>query len=118
MLNRAGKTKIGCIIWLVLLVAAAYAAKEFGGVYLRRMKLEDLIQQQAGFAGQVEDEAIRQHIVQQVMTMKLPPEARRVTLVRTERPRAIRINVKYAETVDLFVTTARIPVSIEIRRAF
>lgn len=116
--NRAGKAKIGCVIWLVLLAAAAFAAKEFGGVYLRRLKLEDFMQRQAAFAGQSSDEAIRQRIVQEVVTMGLPPEARRVMLVRVQGPRAIRISVRYTDTANLLVTTVRVPVSLEVRRAF
>ncbi|MDX1450438.1 MAG: hypothetical protein R3246_15420 [Acidimicrobiia bacterium] len=118
MLNRAGKTKVGCVIWLLLLAASAYAAKEFGGIYLRRLKLEDATQAQAAFAGQIADEAIRQQLLAEVVTMDLPPEARRIMLARTSQPRALRIVIRYTETADLLFTTVQVPISIDVRRSF
>ena len=82
------------------------------------MKLEDAIQQQISFVGQIADNAIRQEIQNKAREMGLPPGAQRVGLTRTQRPRAIRITIAYAEPVNLLFTKTEIPVRIQISRGF
>ncbi len=116
--GRSGKLKIGLLLWLIVLGGAGYYSMAIGGVYWRRYRLEDAVMRDLSFAGQLTDEAIQRHVLEQVDQMNLPPEARRVQFVRTEGPRALQVTISYAETVNLLFTTRQFPVSIHIRRVF
>ena len=116
--NESGRIKIASIVLIVLLAGAIYYGREVGGVFLRKMKLEDTIQLQLSRVGQIEDSAIRQRIQSAAQDMNLPPDAQRVGLIRTAVPRAIRITIIYAEPVNLLFMQTEIPVRIEVSRGF
>jgi hypothetical protein len=110
--------KATSMVFLVVLAAAIYLAVEVGGVFFRKVKLEDAIQQQISFAGQVSDDAIRQQILNDVRAIGLPPGAQRIGLVRTGNPRVLRVTITYEETVNLLVTKKQIPVRVQVNRRF
>ncbi len=116
--DRSGKVKIGLLLWLIVLAVVGYYGIEFGGVYWRRYKLEEAVKQRLGYAGQLTSEGIRQHLLDDIASMDLPPAARNVKFVETRQPRALHVSISYAETVNLLFTTKKFPVSIEIRRSF
>lgn len=106
------------VLWLIVLAAIGYYGFEIGGVYLRRIKLEEAVKLRLAYAGQLTKEAIHERVVDDIVRMDLPYQARNVRLVETERPRALQVWISYAETVNLLFTTKKFPVSIEIQRAF
>jgi hypothetical protein len=116
--HPAGKVRVGLLVGLTLLAAAGYYGIEVGGVYWRRYKLEEAVKQDLGYAGQLTDEAIHRQLLNHIAGLGLPPEAQRLTFVRTQQPRALQVSISYAETVNLLFTTGKIPVSLQVRRIF
>lgn len=116
--DRSGKVKIALLLWLIVLAAIGYYGLEIGGVYFRRYKLEEHVKQRLAYAGQLTNEAIHRHLLDDIATMDLPPEARNLQFVETQGPRALHVSISYAETLDLLFTTKKFPVSIDIRRRF
>ena len=116
--NRRGKIRIGCLIWVLLGLVVGYVGFEYARVYqawfAARQDVEDLV----AFAGQLEDEAIRRRIVERMVFLDLPPQARQVRLWRVERPRGIRVALSYADSVNLVFTKRAIELSIEVGRSF
>lgn len=116
--DRSGKVKVGVLLWLIVLAAVGYYGFEVGGVYMRRYKLEEAVKLRLAYAGQLTNESIHQRVLDDIVGMDLPSEARNMTLVETDRPRALQVRIAYAETVNLLFTTKKLPVSINIRRSF
>jgi len=115
--DRTGKMKITSILLLLVIVAGAYVAYAFGGVYMRRYRLNDALDDQLSFAGEIADETIRAQLVNKIAGMHLPPAASRVRMSRSGA-RTIQVTVAYTETVNLLFTKKDIPVSITRRRTY
>ncbi len=97
--DRRGASSLGCLVMLALFVAAVYYGVHVGGVYLRFYQLKDDMQQQARFAGQFTDEAIRLRLLAQADS--LLGQTPKLKIERGGRPYRITIQGEYTETVDL-----------------
>lgn len=100
-LGRAGKTKYGCLVTLVVLAGVIYYGWGFGAVYLRYFQLLDEMNQAAQLGRTMDDATIEARLQAQMDSMDAPPQAHHFTIRRFERPREIRITASYTETVDL-----------------
>lgn len=96
-----GATSMGCLVSLLVVVAALYYGVNIGELYFRYYRLLDEMQQQAQIAPSLDDSTIRRRIQAAAKDIGLPPEAQQVTVVRRASPREIVIEVQYSETVDL-----------------
>ena len=94
-----GASSLGCLLTLVLFAAAVYYGVHIGGVYLRYYQLRDDMQQQARFAGQLTDQAIRLRLLAQADS--LLGQTPELKIERGGRPYHITIEAHYTETVDL-----------------
>jgi len=99
--NRRGASNIGCLISLVLFVAAIYYGINIGQVWLRYYQLVDEMEVSARLAPSLTDPVIRRRLEAKVDDLKLPPEAAKFTITRSGKPRSITIETQYSETVDL-----------------
>jgi hypothetical protein len=115
--NRSGKIRISTLLLLVVLAAGVYCGVAFGKVYWHRYKIQDAIDRQLSFGGQLVDESIRQRLSEDLAGMNLPPAARNVQVTRTS-PRTVEVSIKYTETVNLLFTKKQIPVSIREERTY
>lgn len=115
--SPSGKIKLGTVAMIVVLAAAGYYGQAFGSVYWRRMRLEDAVQQQLGFAGQLTNDAIAQRVQSTAVGMGLPQAARGVRLIRSEA-RILSIRITYTEDVNLLFGTRPIRLTIEASRSF
>jgi len=115
--DRSGKIKLVTALLLVVVVAAVYYGQAFGSVYWRRMRFEDAVQQQLGFAGQLTNEAIVQRVRNAANGMGLPQAASNVRLVRSEA-RSLSIRIVYTEEVNLLFGVQPIRFVIEAGRSF
>ena len=97
--TRRGRSRLGCLVSLLLLSAVAYFAFNIGEVYLRFFRLKDAMVQEARFAHNRDDEAIRLRLVAVADSLGLPDEAGRV-IIRRESTRII-ISTSYTEHVEL-----------------
>jgi len=96
---RRGKTRLGCLVTLLLVSAVAYFAFNIGEVYLRFFRLKDAMVQEARFAHNRDDEAIRLRLAALADSLGLPDDAGRM-IIRRESTRII-ISTSYSEHVEL-----------------
>ncbi len=100
------------------MVAAVYYAFEFGGVYWRQYRLEEVVEQQLAYAGQLADDAIRESLLDEIAGLGLPRESFIFYFRRIPQPQALEVSISYVETVNLVFTTKKMPMSLQIRRPF
>ena len=116
-LNRSGRIQFTTLLLLIALAAGGYCAVAFGKVWWHKYTIQDTIDRELSFAGQLVDESIRQRLVARLNEMNLPPAARKVQVTRTS-PKSIEVAIQYTETVNLVFTRKRIPVSIRQKRTY
>lgn len=96
---RAGRSSLGCLVMLLLLVAAGYFAVNVGEVYLRYYRFHDSMEQNARFAAHFDDDAIRNNLKLAADTLNLPEGAYSIQIRR--RDHQITISTDYYEHVEL-----------------
>jgi hypothetical protein len=96
---RAGASRLGCLVGLLLLVTVVYFGFNIGEVYFRFYRLKDAMEQEVRFAEARDDAAIRAHLTAVADSLGLPDAAGRVTIERTKS--GIVISSDYTEHVEL-----------------
>lgn len=99
--GRRGASTFGCVLWLVLFIAAIYYGSKVGGVYWRLYALRDAMENAARFAATQPDDVLRRQLNQSVDEIGLPPQAKRFRIRRTGSPATIVIETTYEEVLDL-----------------
>jgi hypothetical protein len=101
--SRRGASSSGCLLSLLLFVAALYYGVNIGEVYFRYYRLVDEMQTQARLAAAIDDGTIRRRIQAAVEEIGIPDSAggRQLVVRRTASPRQIVIETHYSETVSL-----------------
>jgi hypothetical protein len=99
MVKRRGRSTLGCLFMLLLVVAAGYFAFNVGEVYFRYYQFLDSMQQAARFAGQHDDDAIRLRLSLAADSLNLPESAHHVQVRR--RDHNIVIWTEYFERIEL-----------------
>lgn len=97
--RRRGRITTGCLLILLLVVAAGYFGFNVGRVYLRYYRFQDAMAQEARFAANSSDADILHRLRAQADSLGLPDDARRVVIRRTQG--GIRIRARYLEMVEL-----------------
>ena len=95
--SRRGASSLGCLVSLVLFLAAAYYGIHIGGIYWRYYQLLDDMRQQAVFARQNTDQVIKQRLTAQADS--LLSNAPQFRIQRTNS--RVIIDTQYQESVDL-----------------
>ena len=95
--GRRGASTLGCLVSMVLFLAAVYYGIHVGGIYWRYYQLLDDMRQQAIFAGQNTDDVIQSRLIAQ--SDSLLGNAPRFRITRGNRQ--VTIDTEYHETVDL-----------------
>jgi len=100
---RRGASSKGCLLSLLIFVAALYYGVNIGEVYFRYYRLLDEMQSQARIAPGLDDGTIRRRIQAAVDEIGIPDSAgtRQLVVRRTSSPREIVIETRYSETVSL-----------------
>ena len=96
-LSRRGASSLGCLVTMVLFLAAAYYGIHVGGIYWRYYQLQDDMRQQAIFARQNTDDVIQRRLTAQADS--LLGNAPRFRIERTNS--RVIIDTQYSESVDL-----------------
>lgn len=100
--DRAGKSRLGCLFTLLVLVFLGYYGVQAGQVYLRYYRLKDEMQSQARLAPSIDDVTIQRRLIRKVQEIGLPDAARsNLRIRRLARPREIRISTEYREVLEL-----------------
>ena len=97
--NRFGRSSLGCLVTLLIFVAAGYFAVNIGEVYLRYYRFHDSMAQNAHFAAHFDDDAIRNNLSLAADSLDLPVGAHRVQIRR--RDHHITISADYYERVEM-----------------
>ncbi len=101
--NEHGKVKIGCLISALVFVAGVYFGIAFFRVRFRFYQIQDYVTEQANFAGAIDDNTIRQRLVERADQLDLPLGPRawtiRRTRERTQNRRYITISAQYVDSV-------------------
>ena len=99
--DERGATRTGCLFFVLVVVAVVYFGHPIASMYIRYYRMENEMQTQARFAPSIDDGAIRRRLLQTIDDLGLPPEARRLSIRRTSRPREIIISTSWEETIVL-----------------
>jgi hypothetical protein len=97
--SRRGASTAGCLVSLVLFVAAVYYGIHLGEPWLRYYQLLDEMRVSARLAPTLSDGVIRRRLEQKVDELSLPADAKKFTISRSGKPRKIVISTTYDETV-------------------
>jgi hypothetical protein len=100
-LGRRGASSLGCLLTLLIFVAALYYGVNIGEVFFRYYRLLDEMQSQARVAAALDDGTIVRRIQATAQDIGLPDEAQRIRIIRRPSPREIIIETTYSETVTL-----------------
>ena len=98
--DRRGGGNLGCLVSLLLFVAALYYGVHIGEVYLRYYRLLDAMRFQASIARSVKDDRV---INSRLMATadSLLGFAPAFSIVRAGQPARITIQTEYRDSVDL-----------------
>ncbi|MBI2071509.1 MAG: hypothetical protein HYT81_00485 [Gemmatimonadetes bacterium] len=100
-LGRWGKSRYGCLVGILLFVAAWYYGIDVGAVYLRYWRMREEMRSVARFANRLDDATMQRRLHAKAEELDLPTQAHRFTIRRSARPREIRISTSYTEVVAL-----------------
>lgn len=114
MRGSAGASRVGCLVGLLFLTLAGYAAVLYAGSEIDYRQLVGEVQRQASLAAERDDQAIRDAIAATVAARQLPTVAGQATIRRFPGSR-IQIVIQYPDPIDFFgrwqwVRTRRIQV--------
>jgi hypothetical protein len=96
--KRGGSTS-GCLVSLLIFVAALYYGVHFGEPWLRYYQLLDEMRSSARLAPTLSDGVIVRRLEAKADELGLPDEARKFQISRSGKPRKITITTHYSETV-------------------
>ena len=100
--SRRGASSSGCLLSLLLFVAALYYGVNIGEVFFRYYRLLDEMQTETRIASGLDDGTIRRRIQAAIEEIGLPEAAgSNLVIRRTAFPREIVIETRYSESVSL-----------------
>jgi len=97
--SRAGRSKFGCLVSLLLVVTVVYFAINVGEPYLRYYRFLDGMKQEARFSVRFSDEEIQKRLAALADSLGLPEAAGRVRVRRASN--RISISSSYYERVEM-----------------
>ena len=97
--SRAGRTKFGCLVSLLVVVTIVYFAINVGEPYLRYYRFLDGMKQEARFSARFSDQEIQQRLAALADSLGLPEAAGRVRVRRASN--RISISTSYYERVEM-----------------
>ena len=96
---RYGQGKIGCILWLLALLAVVGIAAKLVPIKIRSAELYDFMEEQAMFAGRASAETLKKRILERAVDLELPLDKKNLTVER--RGGRIRMRATYTVPVEL-----------------
>ena len=100
--SRRGASSSGCLLSLLLFVAALYYGVNIGEVYFRYYRPLDEMQTETRIASGLDDGTIRRRIQAAIEEIGVPDAAgSNLVIRRTAFPREIVIETRYGESVSL-----------------
>ena len=96
---RHGRSMLGCLFTLLLLVTAVYFGFNLAEPHWRYYQYRDAMSQAARFADDLSDAEMTRQLHAKADSLGLPPEAYRLRFNRTAN--AMVISTEYSEVVEL-----------------
>lgn len=97
--SRAGITKFGCLVWLLLVAATLYFGIPVGETYFRYLEYKDRMKVELRFRGGLPNERIIRSLQMAADSLGLPEEAGKVLITRKNGQ--ITVEADYEEIVHL-----------------
>jgi hypothetical protein len=97
--SRRGASTSGCLVSLLIFVAAVYYGIHFGEPWLRYYQLLEEMRSSARLAPTLSDGVIKRRLEAKADELGLPDEANKFQISRSGKPRKITITTQYSETV-------------------
>lgn len=118
MMDSHGKTRVGCLLFVLLVVVAAYVGVAYVGSEFDYRSLRGEVQRQAGLAAQMTDQEILRILRLRVRELDLPQQAELLEVRRLPGNR-IQITGHYSDTLRFFNRWEWVrPRRINIQQAF
>jgi hypothetical protein len=97
--SRRGASTSGCLVSLLIFVAAVYYGIHFGEPWLRYYQLLEEMRSSARLAPTLSDGVIKRRLEAKADELGLPDESHKFQISRSGKPRKITITTQYSETV-------------------
>ena len=113
---RPGRSTLGCLFTLLLLVTAVYFTFNLAEPHWRYYQYRDAMSQAARFADDLSDAEMTRQLHAKADSLGLPPEAYRLRFNRTAN--SMVISTEYSEVVELpgYTRTFLFQPRVEVRR--
>lgn len=98
---ESGKIKIGCLVFLVLGIAAVYYGIDYLQVRIKAYQMQDQVTEQATFASVVDDNTIRRRLTETATRLDIPITGRQWELRRVQMPDGRRMIIRGEYTDSL-----------------
>lgn len=95
--NHPGQGKVGCVLWLLVLLGFVAVCYKVIPVKIRSAELYDFMEEQAMFAGTTREEVLKKRILDRAKDLDLPVKAKDIKIER----RGGRIRMRCTYTVPL-----------------
>ena len=99
MVARPGRSALGCLFSLLIIVAVGYFAVNAGESYWRFYQFQDDMRQEVNFAKERTNEQIITRLRASVDSLGLPEEAKRISIHRSEN--GISVESSYDDRVEM-----------------
>ncbi len=96
---RRGASSLGCLFWLMIVVAVIYFGINVGEIYWRYYEYQDDMKQEVRFAANSTNDKILSRLRARADSLGLPDDARNIALRRTQK--MISIEAEYYERIEL-----------------
>ena len=99
MVARPGRSALGCLFSLLIVVAVGYFAVNAGESYWRFYQFQDDMRQEVNFARERTNEQIITRLRASVDSLGLPDEAKAISIRRSEN--GISVEASYNDRVEM-----------------
>lgn len=99
LLSRHGQGKIGCILWLLVLIAVVGIAAKLIPVKIRSAELYDFMEEQAMFAARTKSAELKKRILRRAEELELPLTKENLLVER--RAGRVRMRATYTVRIEL-----------------
>lgn len=97
-LGQSGGGKLGCILWLVVLLVGALIGSKTIPVKIASSELYDYMVEQAKFAGKQQPETLKKWILEKAQQLDIPLDAKNVSV--TKAFGRIKMRATYVVTIE------------------
>ncbi|HEY3170922.1 MAG TPA: hypothetical protein VGK08_07940 [Thermoanaerobaculia bacterium] len=95
-----GAGNIGCVLWLIVLVAVGHVLWKVVPVKIRSSEFYDVMQEQASFGSIKSEHQIQYEILRRAQELKIPVTKENLKIVRDRQ--SVTVEAHYSITIEFF----------------